>query len=221
MCSRKPHEERILEDITNGDSPRRGVKLKHASVVDRLVYNDLKLQKRLLATVEKQQLLLKLHMKWMKTEHVFWQWMASFPKGNDPKPLPSQSSNDHCGASVRDSLMVNLIFHDEQYFEGIAGKHGGNALSSTPFITNSMTRTIQSFCHRKMNERCENDTTLTGSSGGDSDGNGGDSHGNGDGDSIRMLEERVTKLELQCSNWLSKYAHCSFPSVVKMPSPRR
>ena len=220
MCSRKPHEERILEDITNGDSPRRGVKLKHASVVDRLVYNDLKLQKRLLVTVEKQTVLLKLHMKWMKTEHVFWQWMSSFAEGNDTPP--PQASNGHCGwAKVRDSLMVNLIFHDEQYFEGIAGKHAGNVLSTTPFITNSMTRSVRSFCQRKMNERCDYDTSLTGRSGGDSDGKGGDPHGNSDCDSIRKLEERVTKLELQCSNWLSKYAHCSFPSVVKMPSPRR
>ena len=84
--------------------------IQKISMLDLLIQGNLKWQKEHISLVSKQNNLLKLHLKWIKCEAMFWQWMESV--GKEDTNIHTESSN---GITPYEKLILSFLFSEDDF----------------------------------------------------------------------------------------------------------
>ena len=199
----KINEDLILKEL-NENSIK--LKFKHVCLVDILLQSNLKLQKKLLGIVQKQETLLKLHLKWLKNEHVFWKWMSTVSQ----EALVSNNVNNDIGveSTPRDRLFHSLLFIDGLSFRNIYDQYCDACLDNNS-LNDLQSFSLKRFLYHTMSE------SFVLVDGREYKGN------NVFVEEVNDLQTKRRLLEEENKLWLAKYLSSNFSNLIQLPFPRR
>ena len=188
------HKTKVLKEI----------QAKYCRLVDLVTFGNYKMQNDLLVCLNKQILLYKLHIKWLKCEPIFWKWMISV----------FNETNGHNNISLSHSVKLKycFLFSNSKTRSQIESKNfqGETNLYKDVFIE------LQPYLQRLL---MENVDKLNNHNGGNNNAN--NNLNNNVEREIKKLENEIKLMHEENSRRLADVFDKNFPCYVQLPFPRK
>ena len=157
------HKAKVLKEM----------QVKYCRLVDLVTFGNDKMQNDLLIYLNKQILLYKLHIKWLKYEPMFWKWMISvFHENNEHKNIPLRDSmklkycflfsNTKTRSQIESKnfeIETNLLFIDLQPYLQCLLKENVDKLNSHNDSNNDTNNNLNNNVEREI-KKLENEIKL-------------------------------------------------------------
>ncbi|XP_057316756.1 tubulin epsilon and delta complex protein 1-like [Hydractinia symbiolongicarpus] len=195
----------ILKELNSNESNKM---FSSISLCEFLLQGNLKLQKELVGMLSKQNMLLKLHLKWIKYETVFWRWMSSVASGQT-QTVNTSFEQLTSSQRLKHALLVSESDKFIELFGAILGDQRRNKIESAGDALvikedfSIMRHAIAEIIMAKLVA---------------SDGKGTAEKYVG---TLENLVMEIKKMQENNRLWLSDLLHKEYPNLVCLPVPRR
>lgn len=195
----------ILKELNSNESKQR---FSSISLCEFLLQGNLKLQKELVGMLSRQNILLKLHLKWIKYETVFWQWMSSVASGQT-QIVNTSFEQLTSSQRLKHALLVSESDKFMELFVAISGdekrneiEYAGEALVIKE-DSSIMRHAIAEIIMSKLvaSDGKDNAEKYVGT--------------------LENLVMEIKKMQENNRLWLSELLHKEYPNLVCLPVPRR
>ena len=188
------HKTKVLKEI----------QVKHCRLVDLVTFGNYKMQNDLLICLNKQILLYKLHIKWVKCEPIFWKWMTSV----------FHEKNEHNNISLSDSVKLKYCFlfsniktHSQiesKNFQSETNLHKDVFIELQPYLQCLLMQNVDKLnSHNDSNNDANNNLN------------------NNVEREIKRLENEIKLMYEENSRRLADVFDKNFPCYVQLPFPRK